>query len=256
VRILIADDEAKARRRLKAMLADHSEVEICEETSDGISTIEAIESLNPDVVLLDVQMPGLNGFEVIRELSGPKVPLIVFVTGYDQYAIKAFEVSAVDFLLKPVIEDRLKQALEKASRILQRELALPSMEAIQQIRRLTEALAVGQTSYVQRVVGRRKSKSLILPVSDIQAFVCTDEQVYAVTVNQERSGLNHTLKDLQARLNPNCFVRVHRQAIVNIAHITQIDQMPSGNGSAKLKCGLTVDLSRRNVALLREKLAC
>jgi two-component system, LytTR family, response regulator len=206
-------------------------------------------------VLLDIEMPGLDGFEVIRELSGPKVPQIIFVTGYNKYAIKAFEVSAVDFLLKPVIEDRLNQALEKAKRTLLMESALSSLEAIQQIHRLTEALAAGQTSYVQRVVGQRKSKTQILPVSDIQAFVCTDEQVYAVTADQERSLLNHTLKDLEARLNPNRFVRVHRQAIVNIAHITEIDQTSSADGSAKLKCGLTVELSRRYVALLKEKLA-
>ena len=256
MRILIADDEDLARRRLARMLADHSEVEICAEAADGLSALDAIKRLNPDVVLLDIEMPGLDGFEVIRELSGPKVPQIIFVTGYNKYAIKAFEVSAVDYLLKPVTEDRLNQALEKANRTLLRELALPSLEAIQQIHRLTEARDAIQTSYVQRVVGQRKSKTYILPISDIQAFVSTDEQVYAVTANQERSVLNHTLIDLEARLNPNRFVRVHKQAIVNIAHVTEIDQTPKGDGSAKLKCGLTVELSRRYVALLKEKLAC
>ena len=163
--------------------------------------------------------------------------------------------SAVDFLLKPVTEDRLNQALEKANRTLLRELALPSLEAIQQIRRLTEARDAIQTSYLQRMTGQRKSKTHILQVSEIQAFICTDEQVYAVTANQERSMLNHTLKDLEARLDPNRFVRVHKQAIVNIDHVAEIDQAPSGDGFAKLKCGLPVDLSRRYVALLKEKLA-
>jgi two-component system, LytTR family, response regulator len=254
VRILIADDEASARCRLATMLADYSEVEICAEVGDGIAALDAIERLKPDVVLLDIEMPGLDGFEVIRELSGPKVPLIIFVTGYNKYAIKAFEVSAVDFLLKPVTEDRLNQALEKARLNMLRELVCPSMEAIQQIRRLTEALDV-QTSYVRRVVGQRKSKSHILPVYDIQAFICTDEQVYAVTAGQERSLLNHKLKDLEARLNPNRFVRVHRQAIVNVDHVSEIDHTPKGDGSAKLKCGLAVEMSRRYVALLKEKLA-
>jgi two-component system, LytTR family, response regulator len=255
VRILIADDEVGARQRLAEMLADYSEVEICAEAGDGLSALEAIERLNPDVVLLDIEMPGLDGFEVIRELSGSKVPLIIFVTGYNKYAIKAFEVSAVDFLLKPITEARLNQALEKARLNLLRELVFPSMEAIQQIRRLTEALDAKQNSYVKRVVGQRKSKSYILQVYDIQAFVCTDEQVYAVTANQERSLLNHTLKDLETRLNPNRFVRVHRQAIVNIAYVAEIDQTPKGDGSANLECGLTVELSRRYTALLKEKLA-
>jgi two-component system LytT family response regulator len=189
-------------------------------------------------------------------LSGPKVPLIIFVTGYDKYAIQAFEVSAVDFLLKPIGDDRLSQALEKASRILQREEAFASLEAIQQIQRLTEALAIRKPSYVQRLVGRHKSKSQILHVSDIQAFLCTDEQVYAVTANQERLLLAYTLKSLEDRLNPSYFVRVHRQAIVNVDHIKEIEQMPSSDGSAKLKCGLTVELSRRYVPLLREKITC
>ena len=254
MRILIADDEDLARERLADMLADYPEVEICGEAADGISALDSIERLNPDVVLLDIEMPGLDGFEVIRELSEQKMPLIIFVTGYNKYAIKAFEVSAVDYLLKPVIEDRLNKALEKARLILLRELLFPNMEAIQQIRRLTQALDV-QNLYVRRVVGQRKSKSHILQVSEIQAFVCTDEQVYAVTADQERSLLNHTLKDLEARLNPNRFVRVHRQAIVNVAHITEIDHTPKGDGSAKLKCGLEVELSRRYVALLKEKLA-
>jgi two-component system, LytTR family, response regulator len=254
MRILIADDEPKARRYLAEMLADYPGVEICAQAADGIATLEAIERLNPDVVLLDIQMPGLDGFEVIRELSGPKVPLIIFVTGYNKYALQAIKVSAVDYLLKPIIEEELREALKRANRILQREFAISSMEAIQQIRRLTEALAA-QTLYVQRVLGQHKSKSLVLQVSDIQAFICTDEQVYAVINEKEHWMLNHTLKDLEARLNPNCFVRVHRQAIVNIAYVTEFGLTEKGDGSAKLKCGHVVDLSRLYVPQLKEKLA-
>ena len=105
------------------------------------------------------------------------------------------------------------------------------------------------------MVGQRKSKSYVLQVPEIQAFECTDEQVYAVTYNQERWRLNQTFKNLEARLNPNRFVRIHRQAIVNIAYVAEIDQAPSGDGSAKLECGLVLDLSRRYVQLLREKLS-
>jgi two-component system, LytTR family, response regulator len=254
MRILIADDEPKARRRLVTMLADYPGVKICAEAADGVATLEAIERLNPDVVLLDIQMPELDGFEVIRELSGPKVPLIIFVTGYDKYALQAIEVSAVHYLLKPISEERLKDALERARKRLLEELVFPSMEAMEQIRRLTGALDV-RISYAQRVFGQRKSQSRVLQVPEIQAFVCTDEHVYAVTYNQERWMLNHTMKYLEARLNPNRFVRVHRHAIVNIAYIAEIDQTPKGDGSAKLKCGHVVDLSRRYVPLLMEKLA-
>ena len=254
MRILIADDETSARWWLVELLSNHPEVEICGEADDGLSTLEKIELLNPDVVLLDIQMPHLDGFEVIRELSGPKVPLIIFVTGYNKYAIQAFEVSAVDFLLKPIAEDRLNRALEKAKHTLLRELLFPNMEAIKQIQRLTEARDAIQPSYIRQVLGHRKSKSQLLQVSDIQAFICTDEQVYAVTANQERSMVKKTLKDLEARLNPSRFVRVHKQAIVNIAHVTEIDQASSADGYAKLKCGLAIDLSRRYSVMLKEKL--
>jgi two-component system, LytTR family, response regulator len=205
-------------------------------------------------VLLDIQMPELDGFEVIRELSGPKVPLIIFVTGYNKYAVQAFKVSAVHYLLKPILEEELKEALGRARKKLLEELVFPSMEAMEQIHRLTGALDA-RISYMKRVLGQRKSQSLVLQVPEIQVFECTDEQVYAVINEQERWMLNHTMKYLEAHLNPNRFVRVHRQAIVNVSYVVEIDQAPSGDGSAKLECGLTVDVSRRNVPLLRDKLA-
>jgi two-component system LytT family response regulator len=256
MRILIADDELSARQNLMKLLANHPEVEVCGETADGLTTLEAIENLNPDVVLLDIEMPELDGFEVIRELSGPKVPLIIFVTGYNKYAMKAFEVSAVDFLLKPIDDVRLTKALEKARRTLLMELMFPTQEAMQQIHRITEAYAAVRPSYWKRLSGQRKSKSHILHDYEIQAFLSTDEQVYAVTANQERFVLNHTLKELEAVLNPNRFVRVHKQAIVNLDHVREIDQESSGDGYAKLACGINIDLSRRYALMLKEKLTC
>jgi two-component system LytT family response regulator len=253
MRVLIADDEVRARRRLKEILEGMSGVEICGEAEDGVLTLEAIEREHPDVVLLDVQMPGLDGFEVLRELSGPKVPLIIFVTGYDQYAIRAFEVSAVDFLLKPVSADRLEEALAKAGRILSRDSAFAGEEAMEQIRRLTEALAKGPSSYVQQLAGRRGAKFRVLPVASIEAFVCEDNQVYAVT-GKERFMVNQMMKDLEARLDPQCFARVHRQAVVNLAHLAEIEPAPDGGATASLKSGLSLDVSRRYEAPLKEKL--
>jgi two-component system LytT family response regulator len=253
MRVLIADDEARARRRLTTMLGKMSEIEICGEAEDGVLALEAIEQENPDVVLLDIQMPGLDGFEVIGELSGPKVPLIIFVTGYDQYAIRAFEESAVDFLLKPVAQERLEQALAKAQRILSKDSAPAGEEALVQIRRLTEALAQGQSSYLKRLVVRRRSRFQVLQVSSIQAFVSEDEQLYAV-VERERFMVNQMLKDLEARLDPSCFVRVHKQAMVNLVHLAEIEPIPNGGATAKLAGGFTIDVSRRYVAPLKDQL--
>ncbi len=254
MRVLIADDEPRARRRLAAMLTRLPGIEIWGEAGDGIQALQAIEREKPDVVLLDVQMPGLDGFEVLRELSGYGAPLVIFVTGHDQYALKAFEVSAVDFLLKPVAEERLKKAIDKARRILLRESGFSIEETMLNFHRLEEVLAKAQSSYLQRLVGRRGSRMQVLQVANIQAFLYEDDQVYAVVGQKERFAVNCALKDLETRLDPDCFVRVHKQAIVNLARPVEISTSADGGTVAKLECGLQITISVRQAALLKEKL--
>lgn len=181
-------------------------------------------------------MPELTGIEVAQELHGPDIPLIIFVTAYDRYALQAFEVSAVDYLLKPVATDRLAKALAKASRMIDARAGVTG--TLDQLRRLTEALAQSPRTRLQRIVGRRGQRMYLLPLENVQAFVAEDELVFALTA-EGRHLVNHTLKDLETKLDRERFVRVHKQTIVNLA---------------RLAGGTTVDISRRYAVALREKL--
>jgi two-component system LytT family response regulator len=252
MKVLIVDDEPRARNRLARLLRSVKGIDLCGLASDGAEALETIEREKPDLVLLDVQMPGLDGFEVVNELRGDSLPLIVFVTAYDKYALKAFEVSAVDYLLKPVSEERLRQALTKVEKILQSSSTALTGVA-EQYARIAEALAAVQTGHLQRVVGRRAHRICILPVSDIQAFLAEDELIFAVLA-QGRVLVNRTLKELESQLDPDQFVRAHRQAIVSIAHVAEIELLASGGAMARLRSGLGVSISRRHAASLKVKL--
>jgi two-component system, LytTR family, response regulator len=254
MRVLIVDDERKARERLAEMLKQIPEVSICGEAIDGASALEAIEREKPDVVLLDIQMPRLNGFEILDELSGQAIPLIIFVTGYNQYAIKAFEVSAVDYLLKPFTIDRLRQALAKASKIMALDKSRMGELAIQEIGRLMEALGQAQSSRIPRIVGRHGSKLQILDVSSIQAFLSDGAVVVRAITDQGTFSINRSLKDLEDRLDPNHFARIHRQILVNLSHLIEIIPRPQGGASAKLACGQELEISRRYISPLKAKL--
>lgn len=236
MRVLIVDDERPARNRLSRLLSAQDGVEIVGEAETGLAGLEMIDQHKPDVVLLDVQMPELTGIEVAQELHGPDIPLIIFVTAYDRYALQAFEVSAVDYLLKPVATDRLAKALAKASRMIDARAGVTG--TLDQLRRLTEALAQSPRTRLQRIVGRRGQRMYLLPLENVQAFVAEDELVFALTA-EGRHLVNHTLKDLETKLDRERFVRVHKQTIVNLA---------------RLAGGTTVDISRRYAVALREKL--
>jgi len=252
MKVLIVDDEPRARNRLARLLRPIKGIDLCGLASDGAEALETIEREKPDLVLLDVQMPGLDGFEVVNELRGNSVPLIVFVTAYDQYALRAFEVSAVDYLLKPVSEERLRQAVAKAEKILQSSSAALTGVA-EQYARIAEALAAVQTGHLQRVVGRRAHRICILPVSDIQAFLAEDDLVFAI-LEQGRVLVSRTLKELESQLDPDQFVRAHRQAIISLAHITEIEPLAGGGAMARLRSGMGVSISRRHAASLKVKL--
>jgi two-component system LytT family response regulator len=252
MKVLIAYYEPRARNRLARLMRSFKGIDLCGPASNGAEALEIIERDKPDLVLLDVQMPGLDGFEVVDELRGDSLPLIVFVTAYDQYALRAFEVSAVDYLLKPVSEERLRQALAKAEKILQSSAAAVEGTA-EQYERIAAALAAMRPGYLQRVVGRRAHRICVLPVADVQAFLAEDELVFAVLA-QGRVLLNRTLKELESRLDPDQFVRAHRQAIVGIAHIAEIELLASGGAMARLRSGLNVSISRRHAASLKAKL--
>lgn len=241
MRVLIVDDERRARERLARLLAPLPEIEVAGEAADGLAALEAIGALRPDAVFLDIQMPGLDGFEVLRAIPEPRRPLVVFVTAYDQYALQAFEVSAVDYLLKPVEEERLMRAVARLREQASRD----------GVARLLTAL--GKARPLERVVGKRLHRLRVLPVETVEAFVADGELVFAVTADG-RFLVERTLRDLEAGLDPDRFARVHKQAIVNLAKLAELEPIVKGGATARLAGGEVIEISRRYAQGLRQKL--
>ncbi len=252
MRIIIVDDEEPARRRLRRLLEEIGGVEICAEAENGVDALESIASAKPDVALLDIQMPLLSGLDLVRELRAPDAPMVVFVTSYDQYALEAFEVSAVDYLLKPVSRERLEKSLAKVGQLLQaRTGAQVTAEAIE---RLTAALnSKPKQPLLERIVGHRGQKVFLLPIDKVQAFVTEDELVFALLA-EGRTLVNYTLRDLESRLDPERFARVHKQTIVNLNHLVELEPILKGGATARLANGQHVEISRRYAVGLRERL--
>jgi two-component system LytT family response regulator len=251
MRVLIVDDERPARNRLRRLLETTEGIEIAGEANTGLLALEMIEREKPDLVFLDVQMPPPNGFEVVRELRGSNVPMVIFATSYDQYALQAFEVSAVDYLLKPVEQERLEKALAKARQSL--EARQGSKQALANLERLAAALSQAPRAYLERVVGRRGTRLHVLPLRQVHGFVAEDELVFAL-MGDGRVLVNYTLRDLETKLDPDKFARVHKQTIVNLASIAEIEPLASGGAMARLQSGVTIEISRRYRAALQEKL--
>lgn len=251
MKVLVVDDERRARHRLIKLMANLDWIEITGEAEHGVEALELIAEKKPDLALLDVQMPGLNGLEVVSELAGGESPLIIFVTAYDQYALQAFDVSATDYLLKPVTEERLERALVKAREILQSRTA--ARVALDQLQRLASAIDQQRPPYLQRVVGRRAQKLQVLPIETIQAFVTDQELVFAIAA-EGRFLINHTLRELEAKLNPMHFLRVHKQTIVNLSWIAEIEPLQKAGATVRLQCGISIDVSRRYAGEFKARL--
>jgi len=245
MRTLVVDDEVPARERLRRLLADIDGVEIVGEADSGIQAVEMIEAASPDLVLLDIQMPGLDGFGVIEALGDP--PLIIFVSAYDEYAIRAFEVHALDYLLKPFSRERLAEAMQRAQETLSGEQRIA-----QRLGPLLESLA-SQGRYLERLAVRDRSNIRVLQVDDIDWFGVEQEQVL-VHVGQQAYPIRSTLAELEARLDPDSFFRAHRSAIVNLGRVTEVVPWFKGSHKLRLRSGTEVELSRARARDLRRML--
>jgi DNA-binding LytR/AlgR family response regulator len=243
LKTLIADDEAPARNRLKNLLSQNEAVELVGEAEDGITAVELIEEKRPDLVLLDIQMPRLDGFGVIKMLENP--PLVIFITAYDEYAIKAFEVNAIDYLLKPFTKVRLERAIEKAAKEISEKTAFDSrIEGL--FKTLTE-----QKRYLERIAVRSQGRIFVIEVKDIDSLNAESGQVSVISGDKHYL-TNYTLNELQDRLNPETFFRAHRSAIVNLTKIKEIIPWFAGSYKIKLTTGSEVDLSRIQATELRK----
>lgn len=243
LRTLIVDDEAPARERLKKLLSQNDLVELIGEAGDGIKAVELIEELTPDLALLDIQMPGLDGFGVIKMLQNP--PLIIFVTAYDEYAIRAFEVNALDYLLKPFTKVRLEGAIERASKELSRRTDFSAkLDALFQT--LKE-----QPRYLERIAVRKGGRIFVLDVAAID-WIGSEGGLIYIHTKEGKYITNYTLEELESRLNPNMFFRAHRSAIVNLTKIKEIIPWFAGSHRIRLTTGVEVDLSRNQAKELRK----
>ena len=241
MRALIVDDETRARQRLARLLATIPGVEVVGEAPHGVAALEAIPRVQPDAIFLDVQMPGLSGFEVLDTLPEARRPLVVFVTAHDEYALRAFDVSAVDFLVKPVTPDRLARAVVR----------LRDRDAQQ---RLTDLVAhLRRSRPLERIVGKQRHEFHVIAVEVVEAFVAEQELVFALTSNG-RFLVEKTLRELEAALDAHRFARVHRCAIVNLARLTVLQPIVRGGATAQLRSGHTIEVSRRYAQSLRDRL--
>jgi two-component system LytT family response regulator len=241
--VAIVDDEEPARKVLREWLEDHEDVEIVAECANGFEAVKAVTELKPDLLLLDVQMPKLDGFDVL-DLIGDAVP-VIFVTAYDHYAIRAFEVHAVDYLLKPYSAERLSEALDRARERI-RAHARPPVDAVLSAARLSRAP-------LQRILIRERAEVHVLPAHKIDYIETQDD--YAAIKSGGRSYLKEqTLAELETLLDPGVFVRIHRRYLLNLAKLARIDQSVTDSRIAVLTDGTELPISRTGYARLRELL--
>jgi DNA-binding LytR/AlgR family response regulator len=248
IRTLVVDDEKLARDRLIAFLGQLAGVQVVGEATNGVEAVERIQRERPDLVFLDVQMPGMDGFEVLKALPRP-APHVVFATAYDDYAIRAFEVEAVDYLLKPFARARVEDAVGRVRARLQHGGNGLDVEAV--LRRLE----AGRTDRLRQVPVHAGKRILLVPVEDVFWFGVEYRLVYAHTA--ERAFMtNFTLRDLEERLDPDVFFRAHKASLVNMRQVKEI--VPWFGGRYKLvmrdQAASEVPVSRAQARALRAKL--
>jgi two-component system LytT family response regulator len=239
MKAIIIDDERLARQELKSLLAPYPEIEIVGEANNAESAIESIKQLKPDVIFLDIQMPGKNGFELLEEISG--VPEVVFVTAYDEYAIRAFEVNALDYLLKPVQSNRLAETVKK---ILNKDTSEKN-EAKEQ----TQALNDNDQVFV-----KDGEKCWFVKLSEIRLFESEGNYV-RIHFDKNRPLILRSLNNLDERLNNRTFFRASRKHIVNLKWVESIENWFNGGLMVKLKGGEQVEISRRQAAKLKDMMS-
>ncbi|HJU43924.1 MAG TPA: response regulator [Vicinamibacterales bacterium] len=245
IRTLLIDDEQPARERLKQLLAAHADVDIVGEAEDGVQAAEKISELAPDLVFLDIQMPGASGLDVAASLGQPR-PAVIFCTAFDQYAVDAFELSALDYLLKPVNRARLAAALDRVRAAAPATSPANHDRAIEQ---LTHANGMAPT----RFLARRGARFLVVPVAEVVAFTFAEGITHLLTANEQLT-MQPTLAALARRLDANQFFQVSRTAIVRLDAVKEAKPFTDGTGEIVLANGQTMIVARRRWRELLDRL--
>ena len=255
LRAFLVDDEPLALGRLQRLLESFPELQIAGTAVDPEEAVHALSTQQIDVLFLDIQMPGMNGFELLSRLSAQ--PFVIFTTAFDQHALRAFETNAIDYLLKPIEPGQLDRALKKLGRIRpivkpdwQQDPALPQL-----LKDLTASLREGQASYPHRIASRVGEKISFVPLDDVTHFLAQDKLTFAVT-NGRRHCVDQTIADLEHRLDPAKFLRIHRSALVNVDWIHEVNSWFAGKVVITLKDQQHTQLTvaRDRVRTLKERL--
>ncbi len=252
LRVVIADDERPARAYLVSLLKAVPGVELVGEAAGGAAAVALIEETRPDLALLDLQMPEVDGLAVVRLVRKRLLPLVAFVTAHDEYAARAFELEAIDYLLKPVERPRLLRTLRRAHDRL--EHADARGEEIRRVRSAAVRGAAADAGYLRRIPVREGDDIMIVPVDEIACVVARGEVLHLTTLSGRRHQLNHRLKDLEARLDPARFVRLSRGTLANLDQIERVSPMPGGTYIATLRGGQRLQVSRQRGRSLRDDL--
>jgi two-component system, LytTR family, response regulator len=242
IKVLLVDDEPFARESLKIFLAEHEGFRVIDESSNGLQAIQAINHHKPDLVFLDVQMPEVNGFEVLNEIETDHPPVVIFATAYEKYALQAFEANAIDYLLKPFDRSRFRDAIQKAVRFINGN----NGEWLGQIRELLKTyntLKTAEGQFKQRILVKEKKKYFLVDLDDVYYFEASGD--YVVIHKQKSSHLiNDSMNNLESKLDPEQFVRIHRSTIVNLRYIDNLQPYFNGEFHITVKNGAKLKLSR------------
>ncbi|HLM60722.1 MAG TPA: LytTR family DNA-binding domain-containing protein [Pyrinomonadaceae bacterium] len=243
IRTLIVDDMILARKRLRRVLRQDAEIEIIGECADGREAVEAVERMKPDLMFLDVQMPEMDGFEAMAEIAAANAPVVIFVTAFDHFALRAFEVHALDYLLKPFDAERLKKTVERAKEQIKKRGANDGAQAADE--RLLALLKDVKTEpkYLRRLTVKSRGRTIFLTVDDID-YVEAEGNYLTLQVGKEAHLIRSAMHQLEEKLDPEKFARIHRSTIINLDRVKEMHPMFNGDQLVIMKNGKELTLSR------------
>ena len=242
LRTVIADDEPLARERLRLLLASDGDIEVVAECRNGVEAVAALKTSKVDLLFLDIQMPGKDGFDVIEEIGLPHMPMTIFVTAHNEYAVEAFALQVLDYVVKPIAQRRFAEALARVKKRIQLEEAFAAREQIGSALQALRA-ASGREPYAQRFLTKNGNTGSMISVSDIEWIEAADYYV-CLHVGGRKHMLRESIRALESKLNPSKFVRLHRSAIVNIDHVREIHRDGRAEGWVLLSTGERVRLNK------------
>jgi two-component system, LytTR family, response regulator len=240
IKVLVVDDELLGRERICSLLNQHAEIKIVGECANGRQAVEAIRNLKPDLVFLDVQMPKINGFDVVEIIGAENMPVVIFVTAYDKYAIPAFEINAVDYLLKPFDEERFEKAVDRAKREIKRQES--PTEIKENLRELLKEVK-NEPKYLKRIPVKSAGGTIFVSTEEID-WISASGHYLELHIGNETHLIREKLAVIETKLDPQIFMRIHRSTIVNLDRIKSLHPLFNGDQLVLLKNGVKLNLSR------------